>query len=264
MDLPIEIFEIILNYLSVEDIFNLSETSKHINCLCKSSKTNKTVRVSKDQYNIIKNKWPKLKYFVDYPMTNIIDPKEFSNVYKLNLSNSQNLKDVSKLKNLHTLYLKRCKNVLDVSSLKNLHTLDISLTNISDVSSLKNLHTLDISHCHNITNISCLGNLYEINISYTGIDNIDCLKNVKKINASGCYNLLSINEELNCDTIDLSHTRIIYVHNLKNVKNICLSYSKVFDVKSLVNAEKLIMIGCPNVINFYKLVGKVKYLDWIP
>lgn len=265
MDFPLEIFETILVTLSLIDILNLSETSKYLNYVCKSSKLNVLIKVHYDNYKLIKNIWPRFKYFVDLPFTNITDVSHLSDLHKLNLSNSWDLYDVSGLKNLHTLYIRRCKNVSDVSNLKNLHTLDMSLcTNVLDVSSLKNLHTLDISHCGNIYDVSELSNLYELNISYTNIYNIDNLKNVKILNASGCHNLLEIGVELNCHTIDLSHTRIIYVDNLKNVKNICLSHSKVADVSKLTNADKLIMIGCPNVRNFEKLVGKVKYLDWIP
>ena len=265
MKFPLEIFENILSTLSLIDILNLSETSKSLNYICRSSKLNVLVKVDYDNYRYVKNIWPRLKHFVDIPFTGITDINGLSNVHKLNLSNSWNLFDVSSLKNLHTLDIRRCKNVSDVSSLRNLHTLDMSLcTNVLDVSNLKSLHTLDISYCCNIYDVSELCNLYELNISYTSVYNIDNLKNVKILNVSGCCNLLEIGVELNCHTIDLSYTKIICVDNLKRVKNICLNHSKVEDVSKLTNVYKLIMLGCPNVRNLEKLIGRVQYLDWKP
>lgn len=106
-------------------------------------------------------------------------------------------------------------------------SLDISSTPIENIGFCCGIKNVILSGCINIKDFSPLTEAESIDISYTKITNITGMK-AKNINASKCKSLSKISLLDNIETIDVSFTNIN-------------------DISMLVNAKRIICVGCRNI-----------------
>ena len=171
--LPIDVFHHF--DLELEDLINLSQTSKYF-------------------YRGIKNSKIKIKKLVTIYNNSLIKWFPFLDNVKIHRAYKHIQKHIHLFSKVHTLDLSYTKvidvsvlgkgtiydldlsetNVADVSSLGRVHTLNLSETNVVDVSALGNVHTLDLSST-NVEDVSALGNVHTLNVSNTNVEDISAL-----------------------------------------------------------------------------------------
>ena len=104
------------------DLFNVLNEYTDLRSLCDTC----LILLTFKQYIIYKlNNEYSLLYYDDILFRNRVLNKIFipNKQLQLDLSESDNIKDVSALGNVHTLDLRDCKNITDVSMLGNVHNL---------------------------------------------------------------------------------------------------------------------------------------------
>ena len=184
-NLPVEIIVNILDYLTINDIVNVSEVNKNLNSISHIVKKKYKMSNGKKKHNI-----KKIKYIMCEKIWTNLDIEINLNNYNIKYFSNY----LSFLKNVHTLILKNCGNIEDVSNLGRVHTLDLSFCkNITDVSMLGNVHTLNLSDCNNITDVSNLGNVYTLDLSWCkNITDVSNLENVHTLNLKGCDGITNV------------------------------------------------------------------------
>ena len=125
----------------------------------------------------------------------------------INLKHCCNLPNLSILKNVYSVNLSFCNELKDVSMLDNsIHTLDLRhCKNLVDVSMLGKINTLKLADCHSIIDFSKLNNNKILDLSRTKITDVSNLKNVKMLNLSGCIHITDISELKNVSYLNINH-----------------------------------------------------------
>lgn len=204
LDIPDDIYTVLVIYLSDIDLMNMYNTSKQLRRSILSSMTFrepilKTVSTLRDIENIGNHPLIRLSIPAGHKLLYREIVPYLHNVHTLDLSRVRSLQpppDVYLFKNIRNLNLSNTcisnvnmlghipildlsgTGVSDVSALGNVHTLNISWTRVEDVSSLGKVHTLNIS-CTPVSDVSALVNVNTLNISWCNITNISSLANVK-------------------------------------------------------------------------------------
>jgi hypothetical protein len=186
------------------------------------------------------------------------------NLYKLNLSSSDYIKDVSTMSHVHSLDLSDCPSITDVSKLGRVHTLNLSGNFfIRDVSALSQVHQLNLSNCTGIHDVSMLGSVHWLDLSFcSGITDVSQLGKVFSLNLSGCKNISDVSALGGVVELNLSRCpKVQDVNPLGRVKWLNLSHCPlVVDVSALGAVKRLILRNCRGVRDV-SMLGSVEELD---
>jgi hypothetical protein len=200
LDLPRDIYDILVKILTTLSILNLYDTSKGMREIIEiamksrdpiimSIKTkadmekysshpliNLSIRTNKFSLCDIIPYIDKIRILNMSGNRMIFESFMFKRISILNLSGTC-IRDTSKLGKVDNLDLSYTA-VTDVSTLGNVHTLNLSWTKVEDVSNLGKVFNLNLS-CTKVTDVSDLGSVNTLNISWCSIGNISSLLNVK-------------------------------------------------------------------------------------
>lgn len=262
-------------YISYEDKYVESGMSGII-----STSIDNAYKVNSIKNNAIKE-YLKNNYehqFIKYQGEDYITKNTLSNIYSLDLSNSNissiegleifnnlsyidlsnnNITDItalSKLTSLNSINLSN-NNIKDVTPLsniiKNIYNLDLSNNKIKDVSDLsntgsKNLIDLNLSNNVGIVGYEKIANVYYLNLSGCNIKNISNLEDMPELSAliiSDTPNLDGIeNLPESIEQLDVSNCKISNLDILKNKNNITslnISNNEITSLEGLENFKYL-------------------------
>jgi len=172
--LPLEMFIIILTYLSTGDNRQVSYVNNEMRDLLV-------------QMNFLKyekfNKGTLERYCSDPSFRNNVEGKLLS----ASLYNTLYV-DVSALSTVHRVTVHRVTGVTDVSALSSVHTLtlelmdgvtDVSIPGVRDVSALSTVDTLSLTNMRGVTDVSALSTVDTLSLSYMdGVTDVSALSSV--------------------------------------------------------------------------------------
>ena len=276
--IPLELLIIMLKYLTLYDLVNMSYVSRDwyrmahgLARFLSDEKRKVLVKIAVDSQGKgttgSYNSWDLffrgyIPHNYSFPWKSLLDVSALDKLDTLDLFGCVNLVDVSPLREVHNLRLSYCQNVVDVTALSSVHTLDLSnCIRLVEVSALDKVHTLNLSGCVNVVDVTALGSVHTLILS-------GCV-NVVDVTALGSVHTLILS---NCDNVvDVTALGSVHTLNLSGCDNV-VDVSALGSVHTLI--EKLdYSVAYQDCLEIFDwdlnqkrtgMANLIKYLDRIP